>query len=210
MQSSAETHEGRELARREAFLELLGTCRHALFRYARRALDDPGEADDTLQTAVLLAFRDFHAFREGTNFRAYAFTYVAHAVQNANRRRSPVTYGLDPPEQADDHSDVLEALENEAAYADLLAAPERLLASIEEPLACALRALPETERDALLLRSIGELKYAEIAVIRRVPLGTVMTRLHRARAKLRRALTDHAKECGFIRHETARKKGTSP
>jgi RNA polymerase sigma-70 factor (ECF subfamily) len=81
----------------------------------------------------------------------------------------------------------------------LLGAPERLLGCIDEPVARAMQALAERERSALLLRALGGLAYAEIAAALAVPLGTVMTALHRARAKLRRALADYARDRGLAR-----------
>ncbi|MCO5168761.1 MAG: RNA polymerase sigma factor [Planctomycetes bacterium] len=183
--------------RAESFLALLAPQREALLGFARRALHAPSDAEDAVQTATLRAFRDFHRF-SGGSFRAFAFTYLVHEVQNANRKRRPMTYGLAPAEEPALEDDALAQLEREAAYDVLLADRERVLPLLDAELAQALRALPEGEREAFLLRALGELKYAEIAATLQVPLGTVMTRLHRARARLRRALVELAADRGLL------------
>lgn len=185
----------------DEFLTLLAPHRTVLLAFARRALDSPGEAEDAFQSAVLETFRDYSRFVPGASFRAFVFAHLAHAVQNANRKRRPGTFGLEPPEDEGSGHDVIAQLERETAYEALLAEPDRVLGAVSDPLARALRALSEAEREAFLLHAVGELTCAEIASARGAPLGTILARLHRARARLRAQLTDLAVADGLLRRQ---------
>jgi RNA polymerase sigma-70 factor (ECF subfamily) len=183
------------MLRPELFAQAVTAHRPVLLAYARRALLDPQEAEDALQAALVRAMDGLARFVEGTNLRAYLFAYLVGEVQNLNRRRRPAP--LEPAQEPEDEG-LLQALELESAYEAFLEGSERLLEQLGDEVVAALSRLSEAEREVLLLRSIGELKYAEIAHTLRVPLGTVMSHLHRARARLRRALVDLAIDRGFL------------
>lgn len=197
---------GRAADRSARFVELLGPHRGALERYARCALASADEAEDVLQSALLGAFRDFARFSEGSNFRAFVFKYLVHEVWNANRKVRPSSLSR-APEPADAAVDVVALLEQESAYQAVLARPDAVLPHLEDEISRAVAALPDAECAALLLRAIAGLKYAEIARTLGIPLGTALTRLHNARARLRRALTRYAVARRLIRVEDARDGG---
>jgi RNA polymerase sigma-70 factor (ECF subfamily) len=158
---------------------------HAIF--GRRALDEPGEAEDVLQTALTSAFSARRRFEPGSSFRAWIYSFAHGATVNANRRRR-VRLALVRPAEEPPEPPAADTLETELAYEEALAAPEALLERIDARLAGALRSLNEPEREAILLRAVAELSVTEIAGVCGVPAGTVMARLFRARTKLRTRL----------------------
>ncbi|MCG6921726.1 MAG: sigma-70 family RNA polymerase sigma factor [Acidobacteria bacterium] len=158
--------------RDEAFeAEVLPQLR-ALFGMAYRLTGNAHDAEDLVQETMLRAYRAFDRFRPGTNARAWLFT-ILHRLRTdllRHRGRRPETVEL-----VDDGPPVAPA--HEAA-----------LTSGHEEITRALEGLPEVFRAAVVLRDIEEFTYAEIAEVLGVPVGTVMSRIHRGRALLRHAL----------------------
>ena len=162
--------------RDEAFeAEVLPQLR-ALFGMAYRLTGNAHDAEDLVQETMLRAHRAFHRYRPGTNARAWLFTILHRLRTDGLRRRGrrPETVELtdDGPPVAPVH--------------------EAALTSGHEEITRALEGLPETFRDAVVLRDVEEYSYAEIAAMLEVPVGTVMSRIHRGRALLRRALSREA------------------
>jgi RNA polymerase sigma-70 factor (ECF subfamily) len=175
-------------SRSERFVRHLEPLRGVLEGFCRRALLNASDVEDVLQAAVLQALRDFHLYVENTNFRAWIFRYVRLEVCNCNRRQQRQAESLAGAEQ-----DVPAAPAHPTsipAYERLLEAPDLVLENCETELAQAVRELPEGDREVLLLRAVGEFKYREIAEILEIPVGTVMGRLSRARAGVRRRLAE--------------------
>jgi RNA polymerase sigma-70 factor (ECF subfamily) len=145
----------------------------ALFGMAYRLTGNAHDAEDLVQETMLRAYRAFDRYRPGTNARAWLFTILHRLRTDALRRRgrSPETVELlnDGPPVAPVH--------------------EAILTSGREEIVRALENLPEVFRSAVVLRDVEEFTYAEIADILGVPVGTVMSRIHRGRAHLRRALS---------------------
>jgi RNA polymerase sigma-70 factor (ECF subfamily) len=194
----AETH----LSKGERFLRHLEPLQGALEAYCRRALRDAGEVADVLQSAVANAFRDFHLYAEGTNFRAWMFHYLSREVLNRNRAWTRGRAGELPKELPAPHTYVVTPEERDLVSA-LLEHPELVLDHCEQPLSQAIRRLSDPERDVFLLCSIGEFKYREIADILEVPIGTVMSSLSRAREQLRQELAEFARRRGLLaRHDS--------
>jgi len=141
----------------------------SLYGTAYRMTRSQADAEDLVQETCLRALRSFDRFTPGTNVRAWLFTILRRARVDALRRqgRSVVTVELEgdgpavPPAQGSLGSSGLEG---------------------------ALLGLSEALRSAVLLRDVEGFSYQEIAEILEVPLGTVMSRLHRGRAALRQAL----------------------
>jgi RNA polymerase sigma-70 factor (ECF subfamily) len=144
----------------------------ALFGMAYRLTGNAHDAEDLVQETMLRAYRAFDRYRPGTNARAWLFTILHRLRTDALRRkgRRPETVQLldDGPPVAPAH--------------------EAALTSGHEEITRALEALPETFRSAVVLRDIEEFSYAEIAEILGIPVGTVMSRIHRGRALLRQML----------------------
>jgi len=169
----------------QQFLDLLEPHQRKLLVLSRGLLRRQADADDALQEAVLKAWRDFPRYRERSRFGAWILTYLIHTIRNRNRRLDralevPLPEELEAPETL---------LSNEAAYESFLRAPESVLESLEKHLADAIRKLPAAERAVLLLRAVGELSYREIAEALRLPEGTAMSHLFRARKHLRISLS---------------------
>lgn len=176
----------------ERFVRLLDPIKQFLLAFCNRSIPTLSDRDDVLQTALTTAFAEFHQYQEGTNFRAWMFTHLRHAVWNHCRKYS------DRPEKLDAYSGELIApddfgtLSTEVAYHDLLQQPETLYEHFDARIAQALLALSLNERTALLLRSIGEFNYRDIALIMNIPMGTVMSHLSRGREKMRERITSSA------------------
>lgn len=186
------------LARRhtsKTFLDLLEPIRDALYRHARRTLWGSGQTDDVVQEAIMTAWREFHRFELGTNFSAWMFRILINTTLTANKRfkrRREVTMSTMS-------TDWTASLEREEAWSTLLQNPGRLTELLDERLADSLGRLNEDERQCLLLRTLGDFSYKDIASMLEIPLGTAMSHVHRARIKLREELATLAVEEGIVR-----------
>jgi RNA polymerase sigma-70 factor, ECF subfamily len=134
------------------------------------------DAEDLVQETFLRAYRAFDRFDAGSNARAWLHTILRRVRTDAfrRRRRRPETVEL-------------------TGEGPATAPAQDALASGREDLERALRALPEAFRTAVVLRDLQELSYAEIAGALGVPVGTVMSRIHRGRALLREALAGRSR-----------------
>jgi RNA polymerase sigma-70 factor (ECF subfamily) len=137
-----------------------------LRRYARALVGDRAAADDLVQDTLERAWAKLHLFRRGTDLRAWLFT-VMHNVHVNQVRAARPTDALD---------DEMPELAQRAAQGDAL-----LVRDLERALA----ALPAAQREVLLLVALEDLSYEEAARVLGIPIGTVMSRLARAREKLR-------------------------
>jgi len=173
-----------ERARRgdgRAFEELALREERALYRHAARILGAGPDAEDVVQDAFLSAWRSIGSF-EGNSFRAWLFRIVTNrALDRVRARRRRPELPLDPP--ADDEVTWAEPVAGGPDLADIAAGREAV-AAVEE----ALRGVPEEQRAALLLRDIEGFAYEEIAIMTSVEVGTVKSRIHRARVAVRNAL----------------------
>lgn len=155
----------------------------AAYGFARWLTRNPTDAADVVQEACLRAWRFFDGF-EGTNARGWLLTIVRNTAQTwlaAHRRLEPVG-GLEAPEFEPDPDRLAET-----SGAVLPADPETMLRRVEERavLTRLVEALPRDYREVLVLREIEALSYGEIAALVGAPIGTVMSRLSRARRLLR-------------------------
>jgi RNA polymerase sigma factor (sigma-70 family) len=150
----------------------------AAYRFARWLARSPDDADDVVQDAMLRAYRGFDALR-GSDVKAWLLTIVKNchltALQQQQRR------GTVPLPEENDAQD-------EQALIATGADPESATISRdqERTLERLVSALPDPYRETIILREIEDLDYREIAAVTKVPLGTVMSRLARARAALKK------------------------
>jgi RNA polymerase sigma-70 factor, ECF subfamily len=147
----------------------------AAYRLARWLAPSPADADDVVQEAVLSAYRNFKALR-GSDARPWLLAIVRNCHWNAMRQRR----GFVPlPEDGDEHGAALtaDAADNPEAVALQADAGQTLLALIA--------ALRPEYREVLVLRELEDMNYREIASVTELPIGTVMSRLARARGALR-------------------------
>jgi len=148
----------------------------AAYRYARWLASSANDADDLLQEAILRAYRGFEDLRGG-NPKAWLLTIVRNCHRTAYRQMRQRNFVPLPAEQEPDSAAMI-AQTPDPEVAAMDRDRQRLLQRL-------LSALPEDHREILTLREIVELDYREIAAVTRLPIGTVMSRLARARAALR-------------------------
>jgi RNA polymerase sigma-70 factor (ECF subfamily) len=152
-----------------------------LYRAALRMLRDHGKAGDAVQETYLIAWKSFGKYQQGTNCRAWLFQILFNVVRHERRNWFKWITGK----------------EEDLAGPQLIApAPisERLT---DGDILAALDHLPLQFREALLLVDVEEFSYKEASEILQVPIGTIMSRLNRARALLRNQLTDVARSYGL-------------
>jgi RNA polymerase sigma-70 factor (ECF subfamily) len=152
-----------------------------LYRAAVRMLQDQGKAGDSVQETYLIAWKSFGKYRPGTNCRAWLFQILFNVVRHERRNWFKWHTGR----------------EDDLADAQLVApapVPERLT---DGDILAALDKLPAQFREALLLVDVEEFSYKEASEILQVPIGSIMSRLNRARGLLRSQLTDVARSYGL-------------
>ncbi len=162
-----------------------------MYRVALRLTGEPANAEDLVQDAVLKAFRAWGSFRQGTNARGWLLTILRNTFINdyRRRRRAPVTVDIDVAEQhALVHAQAGHDPDGEFFHALV---DDRILAAID--------ALPEEFREVVVLSDVEGLGYAQIAETLNVPIGTVKSRLFRARTQLQGTLLEYAIEAGIVR-----------
>lgn len=168
----------------------------ALYRTAVRMSGNPTDAEDLVQETYLRAFRSLNQFRAGTNLRAWLFKILTNAFINDYRKRSrrPRSTSLDNVEDYYLYAHLIDS-----GIQPSISRPEdEVLAGItDEAVISALEALPTDFRQVVLLADVEGFAYREIAEILSIPVGTVMSRLHRARRRLQRSLLESrvATEC---------------
>ncbi len=190
----------RQRSQADAFLTHLEPVQRALEAYCRRSLRDGNDVEDVLQAAIAKAFRDFHEFQEGTNFRAWMFRYVSLELLSRHRAQARSrAAGLLTDLPADEP--VADVMGEQDVTSTVLSNPQRILDGCDELLADSIRQMPALERSVFLLRAIGEFQYREIAEILTVPMGTVMGLLARGRSRLRSQLIEHAKRERLLRDQ---------
>jgi RNA polymerase sigma-70 factor, ECF subfamily len=165
----------------------------ALYRLAYHLAGNADEAEDLTQETYLRAYRGFAGFRGG-DVRAWLFTILRHVFLDEcrRRRRMPVT------ESADD--DAFARTTQDAGTWAPSAEAEALRRLPSDAVERAFAELPPDWRLVVLLADVEELSYREIAEIMEIPLGTVMSRLHRAHRRLQQRLLD-TRQSGRNQHE---------
>lgn len=194
-----------ESARNAATFEsLLQPVLPVAYGVAVRMARNPADAEDLVQEAALLAFRAFHTFELGTNFKAWYMRILTNCffAKYRKAKRAPEMVDLDgaPPL----HLLLQSAGAGVHAHTDDPAGAllERLDA---EQVAAAIAALPDEYRVVCALYFVDDLPYQEIADIVGVPLGTVRSRLHRGRRMLQKALWHLAESHGIVAELTMEK-----
>jgi RNA polymerase sigma-70 factor (ECF subfamily) len=182
---------------KEVFEQLLEPVLGPAFGLAITLSGDPADAEDLVQEAALLAFRGFQTFQQGTNFRAWFMRILTNVHLGGKRKekRRPTPVEL---EEVPDHylfersSESGLGSQSEDPVQGLL---QRLdVAQVER----AIQALPDEFRAVAGLYLMEEMTYPEIAELMDIPVGTVRSRLHRARKVLQRDLWALAREEGIL------------
>jgi RNA polymerase sigma-70 factor (ECF subfamily) len=184
------------MADQATFAEQAMPLMDSLYSAAMRMTRKPADAEDLVQETYLRAYRGFGGFQEGTNLKAWLYRILTNTFINSYRAK----------QRRPDESD-LEEVEDlylyrrlgglEAAAAGRSAEDELMDWFTDSEVKEAVEALPENFRMAVLLADVEGFSYKEIAEILDIPIGTVMSRLHRGRKALQKQLYEYARDRGL-------------
>jgi RNA polymerase sigma-70 factor (ECF subfamily) len=183
------------MADQARFSELAMEYMPALYSAALRMTRNAADAEDLVQETYLKAYRAFGTFTEGTNLKAWLYRILTNTYINSYRaakRRPEVT-------DVEDVEDLY--LFHRLSSGDGLgrsAEDEALDSFTDDEVKAALESLPDAFRMAVLLADVEGFSYKEIAEITDVPIGTVMSRIHRGRRALQKALLGLAHQRGLV------------
>jgi RNA polymerase sigma-70 factor, ECF subfamily len=183
------------MADQERFVDDAAPLMDSLFGAAMRMTRNRADAEDLLQETFLRAYRGYGRFEEGTNLRAWLYRILTNTFINSYRakQRRPSESDLADVEDLYLYRRLggLEASQRGRSAED-----ELMDLVTESEVKDAIEALPEQFRMAVLLADVEGFSYKEIAEILDIPIGTVMSRLHRGRKALQKALFDFASNRG--------------
>jgi RNA polymerase sigma-70 factor (ECF subfamily) len=177
------------------FAELALPYLDSMYGAALRLTRSPADADDLVQDAFLKAYRFYDRFEPGTNLRAWLLRILTNTFINKYRRTTRERKVLD----GDDAEPVGDGVMSRAAMRALTEPEDAAMRSlVSQEIQKALDELSEEHRLMIVLADIEELSYKEIADIVGCPIGTVMSRLHRARKHMQGRLVEQAIEMGIV------------
>jgi RNA polymerase sigma-70 factor (ECF subfamily) len=169
----------------------------SLYAGALRMTRNPADAEDLVQDTLLRAYRAFDRFEPGTNLKAWLFRIMTNAYINTYRKkqREPLKVSQDEVEDFDLYR---ELKDHDPSLSET---PETIVLDslVDSDITEAIDDLPEQFRLAVVLSDVEDFSYAEIAEIMDVPLGTVMSRLHRGRKALQKRLWELARDRGIVK-----------
>jgi RNA polymerase sigma-70 factor, ECF subfamily len=184
-----------DAALRERFQRDVVPLLSGMYSSALRMTRNPADAEDLVQETFLRAFRGFSGFQEGTNLKAWLYRILTNTFINTYRKRQ-----REPQTVPDENVEDWYLYDRLAAQSSEASAEATVLESMpDDDVKAAVDALPEGFRMAVLLADVEGFSYKEIAEILDIPIGTVMSRLHRGRRALEKALWERAKERGLVR-----------
>ena len=178
--------------RRQAFEEEAVPHMSALFNFAVRLAKDREDAADLVQETMMKAFRFFDSFERGTNCKAWLFRIMKNSYINRYRKTSkaPDTVEYDAVEE---FYDTIKASSVETSTLE----HELFDQALDDQVSEAIQSLPDDFRTVIILCDIEGFTYEEIAEFIDCPIGTVRSRLHRARKILAATLSEYARDRGF-------------
>jgi RNA polymerase sigma-70 factor (ECF subfamily) len=169
----------------------------SLYGAALRMTRNPQDAEDLVQETMLRAYRAFDRFEAGTNLKAWLFRILTNAYINTyrKRQREPQKVSADEVEEFDLYQEL------KSHDTQFEATPESIVLDslVDSDIIDAIDDLPEQFRLAVVLSDIEGFSYAEMAEIMDVPMGTVMSRLHRGRKALQKRLWELARDRGIVK-----------
>ncbi|TMC23138.1 MAG: sigma-70 family RNA polymerase sigma factor [Chloroflexi bacterium] len=170
----------------------------SLYRTALRMTNNPYEAEDLVQETMLKAFRFAHTYQPGTNLRAWLFRILNTSAINRYRKLAthPTPTSLPEGEEFYLYNQIRDLNGQELSQG---AEEEVLSQYLDEDVYQALNDLPPNFRMAVILADIEGLSYKEIAEALQIPIGTVMSRISRARRQLQKSLWHYATERGYVK-----------
>lgn len=168
-----------------------------LFSTAMRMTRNKSDAEDLVQETFIKAWRSFHTFQTGTNLRAWLYRIMTNTFINKynSKLRKPTETELDEVEELYLYKRLGSIDQSKLSSS---AEDQMLELFTDDEVKSALEELPETFRLPVLLSDVDGFSYKEIAEMLDIPLGTVMSRLHRGRKLMQKMLYEYAKERGLI------------
>jgi RNA polymerase sigma-70 factor (ECF subfamily) len=170
-----------------------------LYSAAIRMTRNRADAEDVVQETFLKAYRSYHSYTEGTNLKAWLYRILTNTYINTYRKRQRRPTETELGKLQDLY---LYKRLGEASGASQSAESDMLDAFVDTDITDALDALPETFRLPVVYADVEGLSYKEIAEALDIPIGTVMSRLHRGRKALQKKLWDVAQEHGITGRAT--------
>lgn len=185
------------MADQGTFVEEAMAYAPALYAAARRMTRNSSDAEDLVQETYLRAYRGFGSFTEGTNLKAWLFRILTNSYINTYRakQRRPLESDLGEIEDLYLYNKLSSA---DASTFSRSAEDELMDMFTESEVKEALEALPDNFRMPVLLADVEGFSYKEIAEILDIPIGTVMSRLHRGRKAMQKQLWDFATQRGLV------------
>jgi len=172
----------------------------SLYRTARRMTSSQQEAEDLVQETMLKAFRFADKYQPGTNLRAWLFRILNTSA--INRYRKQATHPTPTPLPEGEDFYLYNRIRDLSGQELNVGAEEEVLSKyLDEDVYNALQDLPPNFRMPVVLADIEGLSYKEIAEALQIPIGTVMSRISRARRQLQRSLWQYARERGYVKTE---------
>jgi len=163
-------------------------------RFALSLTRNEADAEDLVQETFLRAFRSWHTFTPGTDCRRWLFTICRNTFIRLNSRKLILL------QSGDGDLDAMPAanLHMQAAREGIADVFDRI--DVGPSIEAAVQALPEPHHSILVLVDLEDMSYEEAAAVLRIPVGTVRSRLYRARRQVQEALIAHARDLGIGRH----------
>ncbi|TDI86656.1 MAG: sigma-70 family RNA polymerase sigma factor [Caldithrix sp.] len=176
------------------FQELAFMHVDSLYSTALRMTKNDFDAEDLIQDVYLRAFRFFHRFEKGTNFKAWIFKILTNTYINQYRKKINKPYHVDLEKVKYSYDDKEATTQTSAQECERLDY-ETLF---DDEIKNALQRIPDEFRVVVLLADVESFSYKEVAKIVGCPIGTVMSRLSRGRKQLQNNLREYATKGGFI------------
>jgi len=187
---------GSEVRKESRFNDEMVPHMDLMYNYALHLTGDQEEADDLLQDTFLKAYRFFDKFEEGTNAKAWLYRIMRNTFINEYRRVKRLPNHVEYDEQITPYQSLPQDPRQSTDLRERIDAE-----TFEDEVAVALAALPEKFKSVIVLRDVEDLPYEEIAEALDIPIGTVRSRLHRARAILFDQLKEYARARGYATGE---------
>lgn len=187
------------MAPKEEFADLAMVHMSALYAAALRMTRNPADAEDLVQETYLRAYRGFGGFESGTNLKAWLYRILTNTYINRYRAAQCQPEMSDVEEIEDRYLYNRLAPEWDGVGAGFRSAEDEALATFTDvEIKDALDSLSPEFRMAVLLADVEGFSYKEISDITETPMGTVMSRIHRGRKQLQKALWSYAQERGLV------------
>ncbi|MCH8984057.1 MAG: sigma-70 family RNA polymerase sigma factor [Acidobacteria bacterium] len=168
-----------------------------LYSAAMRMTRNPADAEDLVQETYLKAYRAYHTFQAGTNLKAWLYRILTNTYINKYRKESRRPSEVDLGSVEDLY--LYRRLGSEESAEAARTTEDRVLDGlVESDIKTAVENLPENFRLPVLLADLEGFSYKDIAEILDIPIGTVMSRLHRGRKAMQKALWDYAQSRGLL------------